>query len=184
MSAFPQLRELTFERGKRFGTFDAPLWLRSMQGLHTLRIEIDLPPLSSLQLLPRLPALRTLDIGTLKLDFDWSRLSALTALTDRELRLTSFYSFLPQSAIDAIGQCTRLQSLWLCRTKFKPGSFTRFCTSPALRRLSHLVLELFGEAQRGLRHPISLGAEAQTAQTDGTAMVSAPSREEGSVAEP
>jgi hypothetical protein len=114
-----------------------------MQGLHTLRIEIDLPTLSSLQLPHRLPALRTLDLSASHLDFDWSWLPVLTALT--QLRLTSFYSFLPQSAIDAIGQCTQLQSLsgWAAPNP-GPGSFARLCTSPALRRLPHLTLELFG----------------------------------------
>lgn len=41
---------------------------------------------------------------------------------------------------------------------------------------------LHTESPNGLRNPISPGAEAQTAQTDGAAMVSAPSSEEGSVA--
>jgi len=33
---------------------------------------------------------------------------------------------------------------WLRRTKFKAGAFARLCTSPALRRLPHLAVELFG----------------------------------------
>jgi hypothetical protein len=66
MLAVPQLHELSFECGRRFGLSTSSMWLRSMRELHSLRIEIeiDLLPLSSLQLLPRLPALHTLDIGT------------------------------------------------------------------------------------------------------------------------
>ena len=135
LAAIPRLRELTIS----VADIDPQLIaLPSLRGLQILRVEYRLP-LPTMRLLPVLPALHTLECWVPHKPVDCSWLPAMPALTDLDLTCTLFQP-LPQSALDAIGQCTGLQSLQLQYPGFEAGAFARLCSSPALRQLRHLSL--------------------------------------------
>jgi hypothetical protein len=131
------------------------LALPAVRGLQTLQMPLDLPP-STLQRLSTLPALHTLMCCVPDDSADESWLPAMPALTDLVVACEAFKP-IPQSLIDAIGQCAQLRSLRLMYPTFPVGTFARLCSTPALHRLHHLELVIFPAQE------VALPAEEYTA---------------------
>jgi len=141
VAAIPRLPELIIPHGDS-ATSNIVLRLLApplLHGLQMLRLSCRLP-LSTLQLLPTLPALHTLQCWVPEDSEDWSWLPAMPALTDLDYTGRTFRP-LPQSLLGAIGRCALLRSLRLRDPRFEAGSFARFCTTPAMRQLRYLELK-------------------------------------------
>lgn len=119
-----RLRELTIHHGYRYpaGLALQVLSLPTLQGLRTLRVFRRLLD-SSVQLLPSLSALHTLEWQDADVSENRRWLVAMPALTDLELTGVSY--LFPRSLIDAIGQCMRLRLPRLQCPRFEGGDSAR-----------------------------------------------------------
>ena len=164
VAAIPRLRELVVSCVDEPIGFDPQLLaLPALQRLQRLRVQCH-PPVSTMRLLPTLPALRTLELFELDESADCSWLPGMPALTDLEVTGVDFWRS-PQpaadvrrgrgarararipapstcSAADAVARCAQLQSLRLRYPRFfEADAFARLCSAPALRQLRHLDLQ-------------------------------------------